>query len=121
MRRQGAVVGARVHGDLLALDVAAGAQVGEGLREEGGPVAHGAVEDARVHVVEVVVREGPRLLDVIDLVFDVGGGEARLDGREVDAVDLLGGGVGLVRIGGFSFRGRVGGGAVPLRLGMRPL
>lgn len=88
VRRQGAVVGARVHGDFLAFEVTAGAQVLEGLGEEEGPVAQGAVQDARVHVVEVVEGKGPGLFEVVDLVFDVGGGEAGLDGGQVDAVDL---------------------------------
>lgn len=66
----------------------------EGLGEEQGPVAEGAEHDAGVDEGEVVRGEGPGGFEIVDLVADVGGGPAGLDGGEVDAVDC-GGGVGV--------------------------
>ena len=56
--------------DLLALEVAAGAEVGVGLGEEARPVFDGCDHGARVDVVEGAAEE-PVFLAVIDEEFDV--------------------------------------------------
>lgn len=72
----------------MAFDVSARTETFEALGEEHWPIADGTEHYAGVDEVEVVWGKRPWLLEVIDLVFDVGGRPAGLDGREVNAVDL---------------------------------
>lgn len=60
----------------------------DALGEEVGPVTEAAEHDACVDEVEMGGGIGPGLFDVVDLVFDVRGRPAGLDGGKIDAVDL---------------------------------
>lgn len=60
----------------------------EALGEELWPVPQAAEHDPCVDEVEVGGGEGPGLFNVVNLVFDVRGGPAGLDGREIYAIDL---------------------------------
>lgn len=88
--RQAAVVAAERRRPLLALEPGAGLEGGVGGGEEGGPVAHGHAEHARVHEVEAARAEGPGFGGVVDDEGAVRGHVAGLDGREVGAGDMGG-------------------------------
>ena len=59
--------------------------------EELGPIRGGPDHVPDVDVIEVVLRECPGLVDVIDFEADVGRHEAWLDRGDIDARDFCGG------------------------------
>lgn len=83
---QGVVVAPHVALVVLHLEPAARVEGAEALAEQARPVGYTAAQGAAVDVVKTFAgRVGPFGLDVIDVEFDVGGDEGRLDRGEVDA------------------------------------